>query len=51
MKEHMTIVAAGLIISLILIVAGTTGGSPDVVQVGILGVICSCGYVAWVVRD
>lgn len=48
---HIAVIAFALIASMCLIIAGTANSSSDAEMYGILGVLATCGYVAYTLTE
>ena len=50
-NTHIVITAFALIASMCLIIAGTANSNSDAEMYGVLGVIATCGYVAYTLTE
>lgn len=48
---HIAVIAFALIASMCVIIAGTANGNSDAEMYGILGVLATCGYVAYTLTE
>lgn len=48
---HIAVITFALIASMCLIIAGTANSNSDAEMYGILGVLATCGYVAYTLTE